>query len=149
MFIQKKVQYLTKKVHISPFVFCYNYASEGQMESYQNILYKKRAVESLSTIISQTEAKKILFLASKTAYQNFGALVTNQLALADCEFVLKLLPSQCTKQNVQDAISCAKDCALVLALGGASICDIAKIVATTLDLDFDSVNAFKFWIFYS
>lgn len=106
------------------------------MESYQNILYKKRAVESLSTIISQTEAKKILFLASKTAYQNFGALVTNQLALADCEFVLKLLPSQCTKQNVQDAISCAKDCSLVVALGGASICDIAKIVATTLDLDF-------------
>lgn len=135
MFIQKNIN-KTKKVHISTFVFCYNYASEEQMENYQNILYKKRAIESLAIIISQTEAKKILFLASKTAYQSFGTLVTNQLALADCEFVLKLLPSQCTKQNVQDAILGARGCTLAIALGGASICDITKIVATTLDMPF-------------
>lgn len=106
------------------------------MENYQNILYKKKAIENLSTLLCQTEAKKVLFLASKTAYQNFGANVTNQLAVAECEFELKLLPSECNQEIVEDAVKSGKDCGFVIALGGASVCDTAKLCATKMDVAF-------------
>lgn len=136
---RKKVYAKKRKIKQKKYTFRHGLfvtiaTSEECMEDYQNILYKKKAVENLASILGQTEAKKIFFVAGKTAYQNFGVQITNQLALADCEFVLKLLPSKCTQQVVSEGLDGAKDCDFVVALGGGSICDIAKIVATKLDL---------------
>lgn len=102
---------------------------------YENIIYKKRAIETLSIILKDLKKKKVLFLASKTAYQNFGGVVTNELAKIDIEFCLKLLTSNCNTANIKSALDVAKNCDIVCALGGGSICDVAKIVSTKADIE--------------
>ena len=108
--------------------------SEGKVETNQNTIYKKRAIEYISKTIQQQKFKKVLFLAGKTAYQNFGSLVTNELAKVEVEFVLKLIPSIVSVDNINSCLEFTNNCDLVIALGGGSVCDISKVVATKTNL---------------
>lgn len=106
------------------------------MQIKQNILYKKRAIEILPNIIKENNFKKILFLSGKTAYQKFGVQITNQLAKAEAEFVLKLVDSVVTLNNINQTVTFTKNCDVIIALGAGSVCDIAKVVAQKINIPY-------------
>ncbi len=99
------------------------------------IIFKKNAINALCEIINEIPQKgKVFFLSSRSAYQKFGIFVVNQIVRAGKEFKSLSIHSVCDYNTIQKVLDMMKGCSVIVALGGGSICDLAKMVGKILNL---------------
>lgn len=104
---------------------------------YERIIYKKGAVNDLSSILNENfKHKKVFFLSGKSAYQKFGTSVVNQLNRAGSEFIFKFIDSTTNKKNLEDLVGEILTCKVIVALGGGSVADSAKYLAKVAGLKY-------------
>lgn len=99
-------------------------------EYFSRIIYQNGAVDKLASILEKENFfKKVLFIASKTPYQKFGALVVNQIGIAKRDFLFELVDENV---SVEDAALTSKKIGktdFVVCLGGGTVIDFGKVVA--------------------
>lgn len=109
-------------------------------EYFARIIYQKGAIEKLSGLLEKENCyKKVFFIASKTPYQKFGALVVNQFNLAGREFVFELIDDNACLSQAIEASQKVQKSDFVVCLGGGTVADFAKVVAREIGANLISI----------
>lgn len=110
---------------------------------YERIIYKKNAVGELETILAgDFKGKKVFFLSGRTAYKKFGTFVVNEINRSGSEFIFKFVDDTVNRNEIEDLIIEAQKCKVIVALGGGSVCDIAKYIASKANLEYIMVVSY-------
>ena len=68
--------------------------------------------------------------------------MVNEINRAGCEFVFKFVDDSVNKEELEDLILEAKKCKVVVALGGGTVCDVAKFISKSAGLNFIMVASY-------